>query len=150
MDPTKLIGLLFAGTLMSFAIWQFQILRARGKILNAKKERMAGELYSFLSHQTSRRMNMSLVFGLAAAAMLVGCFVPWRDHPRIFLGAWAAATLFLLWGMLLTVFDYIAVRLHYAIEKRQNEAEKIGLEYALKRLREKERREEDEESPKEK
>lgn len=149
MDLTKLIGLLFAGTLLSFAIWQFQILWSRRKILDAKKERMSDELYSFLSHQTIRRMNMSLVFGLASAAMLVGCFVPWRDHPRIFLGAWAAAIGFLLWGMLLTVFDYIAVRLHYAIEKRQNEAEKIGLEYALKRLQEKEREEREKESQKE-
>ena len=145
MDSTKGIGLLFAGVLLTFALWQYRELRRRSLVLEAKKERMNGELFSFLAHQTVRRLNMSLVFGLAALAMLIGCFVPGKDYPRLFLGAWGGAICLILWGMLLTLFDYIAVRLHYSIEKHQNEAEKIGLEYALKKLREKEQQERGEE-----
>lgn len=134
MDSTKLTGILISGTLLAFVIWQLGVLRERYRVVIAKKDRMTAELFSFLFRQTMRRINLSLLFALASVCIAVGCLISWRDHPRVFLISWAAATVLLLWGMILALFDFIAVRLHYSIEERQNEAERIGLEYALKKM----------------
>ena len=135
IDTTKWMGLFLAGGLLSFAIWQYNVLRRRRAVTEAKKGRMTAELYQFLDKQTKRRFSMSVLFGLAGVGMLVGCSFAPRDYPRLFLSVWGTVLCFLVWGMFLALLDSIAVRLHYDLEKRQTEAEKIGLEYTIKQAR---------------
>lgn len=137
MDSTKLTGLFLAFILFGFAFWQFRVLVRRSAVIMAKRDRIEKDLFAFLHRQTTRRFQMCLLFSLAALGMLAGLLISPPDYPRLFLFLWGGVLCLLVWGMFLAFIDFIAVRLHYSLEKQQNEAEKLGLEYAVKTLEKK-------------
>lgn len=147
MDSTKLTGLFLAFVLLSFALWQFRVLTRRSAIIMAKRDRMEKELFVFLHRQTTRRFQMNLLFSLASLGMLAGLSITPQAFPHLFLFLWGAVLFLLVGGMFLSLVDFVAVRLHYTLEKQQNEAEKIGLEYALKHFQKAEKEEKSDFSP---
>ena len=135
MDTTQFTGLFLALILLGFAFWQFRVLVRRSAVIMAKRDRIEKDLFAFLHRQTTRRFQMCLLFSLAAVGMLVGLLIPPADYPRLFLFLWGGVLCLLVWGMFLAFVDFVAVRLHYSLEKQQNEAEKLGLEYVAKSLK---------------
>lgn len=78
--------------------------------------------------------------GLAAivgASMLVGLYVPARELPGLWAGAWLAVLFFSAWAALLALVDATSTWLHYSSDGGKAEAEKILLEYQIRKMREK-------------
>ena len=93
--------------------------------------------------------------GLAAIVgflMLVGLHVPAQDAPGWWAAAWLGVLFFSAWAALLALVDATSTWLHYSSEGAQADAEKILLEYQIRKMREKaeraaEKKENDAETP---
>lgn len=134
---TKITGIALACAMLLFCVWQFRVLSRRGAMILLKRGRMTPELAKFLTDQTARRFKMSLFFAVSAVGMLLGLGVSPADNPRLFLAFWGIVLAALAAGIFLAMVDFVAVRLHYKLEQSINEAEKISIQYALDRLRDK-------------
>lgn len=126
------IGLLVAGVVLAFSIWQFREQLDRVKrperYFNERSERE----FKFLKRQAFRRLQLSGLSGISGALMLVGLYVPADRAPRIWAVSWLAVLFFVGWTALLAGVDALSIWLHYSSAGRKRSAERILLEYQMK------------------
>ncbi len=129
-------GLTLAGFVLAFGIWQVREQRDRVKRPKARFGAAAGKELEFLKRQAFRRMQTGGLAAVVGGLMLVGLHVPAQDAPGWWAAAWLGVLFFSAWAALLALVDATSTWLHYSSESAQRDAEKILLEYQMKKMRE--------------
>ena len=136
ISGVRWIGLTIAGFVLAFGIWQVREQRDRVKRPKARFGAAAGKELEFLKRQAFRRMQTGGLAALVGLSMLVGLHVPAQDAPGWWAAAWLAVLFFSAWASLMALIDATSTWLHYSSESAQTDAEKILLEYQMKKMRE--------------
>ena len=68
--------------------------------------------------------------------MLIGLWTSTGFYPRAWALSWCAALVFLVWACCLAGVDVVSIRLHYGPELDRTRAEKLALDYKVKKFRE--------------
>ena len=129
-------GLALAGFVLAFGIWQVREQRDRVKRPKARFGAASGKELEFLKRQAFRRMQIGGLAALVGFLMLVGLHVPAQDAPGWWAAAWLGVLFFSAWTALMALVDATSSWLHYSSENAQTDAEKILLEYQMKKMRE--------------
>ena len=129
-------GLALAGFILAFGIWQVRVQRDRVNFPKARFGAQPEKELEFLKRQAFRRMQTGGMAALVGALMLVGLHVPAQDAPGWWAAAWLGVIFFSFWAALLALVDATSTWLHYSSEGAQTDAEKILLEYQIKKMRE--------------
>ena len=143
-DDPGLLALGIAGIAIAFSIWQFRIqldkvLRPDFYFANdTDRERR------FHKRQAFRRTQIAVLAGLFGVCMLLGLYVSPEARPSAWGIVWTLALLFLAWGGILTLVDALSIRLHFGAELDKRRAEKIALDYKMRRFQEQSLKELDE------
>lgn len=135
-ERPNLIAVAIAVVALSFAIWQFRIqldLFRRPDLYFANESARAKK---FFKRQALRRVQLSAMVGLFGVLMLVGLYLPYQIYPRAWGIVWTAALIVLVWGGAIAAADLLAVRLFYAAELDKQNAEKLALDYKMKKFQE--------------
>ncbi len=147
ISGVRWIGLVVAGFVLAFGVWQVREQRDRVRRPKARFGAQPEKELEFLKRQAFRRMQTGGLAALVGLAMLVGLYVPARNWPGAWAGAWLGVLFFSAWAALLALVDAISTWLHYSSDGGKAEAEKILLEYQIRKMREKaERKSADEET----
>lgn len=131
------IGLGVAGFVLAFGIWQVREQRDRVRRPKARFGVAPEKELEFLKRQAFRRMQTGGLAAIVGALMLVGLHLPAQDAPGWWASAWLGVLFFSGWAALLALVDATSTWLHYSSESAQTDAEKILLEYQMKKMREK-------------
>ncbi|MBR2003492.1 MAG: hypothetical protein IJ991_04845 [Thermoguttaceae bacterium] len=130
-------GLALAGFVLAFGIWQAREQRDRVRRPKARFGAQPEKELEFLKRQALRRMQTGGLAAIVGALMLVGLHLPAQDAPGWWASAWLGVLFFSGWAALLALVDATSTWLHYSSESAQTDAEKILLEYQMKKMREK-------------
>ena len=147
------IGLTLAGFVLAFGVWQVREQRDRVKRPKTRFGAQPEKELEFLKRQAFRRMQSGGLAAIVGFLMLVGLHVPAQDAPGWWAAAWLGVLFFSAWAALLALVDATSTWLHYSSEGAQADAEKILLEYQIRKMREKaeraaaEKKENDAETP---
>ncbi|MBQ5790066.1 MAG: hypothetical protein IIW01_07230 [Thermoguttaceae bacterium] len=147
------LGIALAGFVLAFGIWQVREQRDRVRRPKARFGAQPEKELEFLKRQAFRRMQSGGLAAIVGLLMLVGLHVPAQDAPGWWAAAWLGVIFFSAWAALLALVDATSTWLHYSSEGAQTDAEKILLEYQIKKMREQaeraaaETKENDAESP---
>lgn len=148
ISTVRWIGVVVAGFVLAFGIWQTREQRDRVRRPKARFGAQPEKELEFLKRQAFRRMQTGGLAALVGLSMLVGLHVPAQDAPGWWAAAWLAVLFFSGWAALLALVDATSTWLHYSSESAQADAEKILLEYQMKKMREKaERRRAEQDAP---
>lgn len=131
------VGLGVAGFVLAFGVWQVREQRDRVRRPKARFGAQPEKELQFLKRQAFRRMQTGGLAAIVGASMLVGLYVPARELPGLWAGAWLAVLFFSAWAALLALVDATSTWLHYSSDGGKAEAEKILLEYQIRKMREK-------------
>lgn len=134
------IGIIVAGFVLAFGIWQAREQRDR---VARPRERFGAQPekeLEFLKRQAFRRMQTGGLAAIVGGLMLVGLHVPAQNAPGWWAAVWLAVLFFSGWTALLAMVDATSTWLHYSSDGGKAEAEKILLEYQIRKLREKKER----------
>lgn len=134
------IGLIVAGFVLAFGVWQVREQRDRVKRPKARFGAQPEKELEFLKRQAFRRMQIGGLAAIVGLLMLVGLHIPEQDAPGWWAAAWLGALFFSGWTALLAAVDAASSWLHYSSEGAQTNAEKILLEYQMKKMSEKAKR----------
>ncbi|MBQ2849941.1 MAG: hypothetical protein IJE77_05625 [Thermoguttaceae bacterium] len=137
-------GIIVAGFVLAFGVWQVREQRDRVRRPKARFGAQPEKELEFLKRQAFRRMQTGGLAALVGFSMLVGLHVPAQDAPGWWAAAWLAVLFFSGWAALLALVDATSTWLHYSSDGGKAEAEKILLEYQMKKMREKAERLRDE------
>lgn len=85
--------------------------------------------------QFRRRTQASGMLAIAAAALIVGQFIPWRERPSLYVWFWCGTALLLVWVVALAVGDLLATRVHFRHLFRERSEARAALHAELSRLR---------------
>lgn len=143
-------GIIVAGFVLAFGVWQVREQRDRVRRPKARFGAQPEKELEFLKRQAFRRMQTGGLAALVGFSMLVGLHVPAQDAPGWWAAAWLAVLFFSGWAALLALVDATSTWLHYSSDGGKAEAEKILLEYQMKKMREKAERLRDERAASEK
>lgn len=66
--------------------------------------------------------------------MLVGIYMPAREHLQAWTIVWLAIIVLLCWAMLLALVDYVSIRLYFNRSEMENRIEKIRLDYEIRKF----------------
>ena len=133
-----LIGLTVGVIAVSFAFWQFRIQRDKAKNPDYYFRDESDRERKFLTRQASRRSQLSVLVGLFGVFMLAGMHLQaYGTYPRAWAVCWLIALIFLVWGGALAFVDVVSIRLHYSGELDRQRAEKLALDYKMKKFHEK-------------
>ena len=130
------IGLIFAGFTLAFGVWQVRLQRDRVARPNARFGPQPEKELEFLKRQAFRRMQVGGLAALVGGLMLVGLYVPAQTAPGWWAAVWLSVLFFSSWTALLALVDATSTWLHYSSEGAKTNAEKILLEYQMKKMRE--------------
>ncbi len=129
-------GLTLAGFVLAFGIWQVREQRDRVKRPKTRFGALPERELEFLKRQAFRRMQTGGLAVIVGLSMLVGLHVPAQDAPGWWAAAWLGVLFFSAWAALLALVDATSTWLHYSSESAQTDAEKILLEYQIRKMRE--------------
>lgn len=147
------LGIALAGFVLAFGVWQVREQRDRAQRPKARFGAQPEKELAFLKRQAFRRMQSGGLAAIVGFLMLVGLHVPAQDAPGWWAAAWLGVIFFSAWAALLALVDATSTWLHYSSEGAQTDAEKILLEYQIKKMREQaeraaaEKKENDAETP---
>ncbi len=130
-------GIIVAGFVLAFGIWQVREQRDRVRRPKARFGAQPEKELEFLKRQAFRRMQTGGLAAIVGGLMLVGLHVPAQDAPGWWAVAWLGVLFFSGWAALMALVDATSAWLHYSSESAQTDAEKILLEYQIKKMREK-------------
>ncbi len=136
ISTVRWIGLIVAGFVLAFGIWQAREQRDRVRRPKARFGAQPEKELEFLKRQAFRRMQTGGLAAIVGGLMLVGLHVPAQDAPGWWASAWLGVLFFSGWAALLALVDATSTWLHYSSESAQTDAEKILLEYQMKKMRE--------------
>ncbi len=131
------IGVIVAGFVLAFGIWQVREQRDRVRRPKARFGAAPEKELEFLKRQAFRRMQIGGLAAIVGGLMLVGLHLPAQDAPGWWASAWLGVLFFSGWASLMALVDATSTWLHYSSESAQTDAEKILLEYQMKKMREK-------------
>ncbi len=137
ISTVRWIGVIVAGFVLAFGIWQVREQRDRVQRPKARFGVQPEKELEFLKRQAFRRMQTGGLAAIVGGLMLVGLHVPAQDAPGWWASAWLGVLFFSGWASLLALVDATSTWLHYSSESAQTDAEKILLEYQMKKMREK-------------
>ncbi|MBR4833859.1 MAG: hypothetical protein IKU86_05945 [Thermoguttaceae bacterium] len=137
ISGVRWIGLVVAGFVLAFGVWQVREQRDRVRRPKTRFGAQPEKELEFLKRQAFRRMQTGGLAAIVGALMLVGLYVPARNLPGLWAGVWLGVLFFSVWTALLALVDATSTWLHYSSDGGKTEAEKILLEYQIKRMREK-------------
>ena len=121
---------------VAFSLWQF-----RGQYDKLRH----GDFYwrgltargkRFYRRQATRRLQIACLSGVAGALMLTGLFTSARAHPKLVSGSWTLAILLCFWIGALAIVDAISVWFSFEEERQRRDAEKLALEFKMKKFQE--------------
>ncbi|MBN2580841.1 MAG: hypothetical protein JXB10_17780 [Pirellulales bacterium] len=99
-----------------------------------RPELITQDEYDYRRRRHRRRMQTSVMLGLAGAAFFVGELLPrWIDSDLFFLLYWAAVLLLILWVVLLAAADIWATKAYYGRIRNAYFHEKLKIEAELRR-----------------
>ncbi len=130
------LGIALAGFVLAFGVWQVREQRDRVERPKARFGAQPEKELEFLKRQSFRRMQTGGLAAIVGFLMLVGLHVPAQDAPGWWAAAWLGVLFFSAWAALLALVDATSTWLHYSSESAQTDAEKILLEYQMKKMRE--------------
>lgn len=136
ISTVRWVGVIVAGFVLAFGIWQVREQRDRVRRPKARFGAQPEKELEFLKRQAFRRMQIGGLAAIVGGLMLVGLHVPEQDAPGWWASAWLGALFFSGWAALLALVDATSSWLHYSSESAQTDAEKILLEYQIKKMRE--------------
>lgn len=64
----------------------------------------------YRARQYRRRIQVSAMLAVAAAAMLIGLMISWRDWPSVFVFWWTGVLILVGWIILLAMVDAVETR----------------------------------------
>ena len=147
ISTVRWIGVIVAGFVLAFGIWQVREQRDRVQRPKARFGAQPEKEFEFLKRQAFRRMQTGGLAAIVGFLMLVGLHVPAQDAPGWWASAWLGVLFFSGWAALLALVDATSTWLHYSSESAQTDAEKILLEYQMKKMREQAERAADDAKP---
>ncbi|MBP3559020.1 MAG: hypothetical protein J6K20_15150 [Thermoguttaceae bacterium] len=147
ISTVRWIGVIVAGFVLAFGIWQVREQRDRVRRPKARFGAQPEKEFEFLKRQAFRRMQTGGLAAIVGFLMLVGLHVPAQDAPGWWASAWLGVLFFSGWAALLALVDATSTWLHYSSESAQTDAEKILLEYQMKKMREQAERAADDAKP---
>lgn len=136
ISAVRWMGLVVAGFVLAFGIWQVREQRDRVRRPKARFGAQPEKELEFLKRQAFRRMQTGGLAAIVGGLMLVGLHLPAQDAPGWWASAWLGVLFFSGWAALLALVDATSTWLHYSGESAQTDAEKILLEYQMKKMRE--------------
>ncbi len=129
-------ALALAAVVVSFAAWQFRVqfdkVRRPGVYFGKETSREQ----KFLTRQAKRRVQLACLAGIFGALMVAGLLLPYERHPKSWGIVWMTALFFLGWTGCLALVDFFSIKLHYGAELDRQRAEKLALDYKMKKMRE--------------
>lgn len=142
IEPTHIAFLVIAGVMISVSIWQTRLQWDLLRMLPFEEDLPERER-RFLHRQHRRRLQLSVLIGLAGLCILIGSYIP-TTQGSWFVLVWSCAILFILWTILISAVDLLSIYLHFGQKRRKNIASQARRRYELlleARRREKEARE---------
>jgi hypothetical protein len=136
ISGVRWFGIALAGFVLAFGVWQVREQRDRVGRPQARFGTQPEKELEFLKRQAFRRMQTGGLAAIVGFLMLVGLHIPAEDAPGWWAAAWFGVIFFSAWTALLALVDAISTWLHYSSEGAQTDAEKILLEYQIKKMRE--------------
>lgn len=130
------LALAIAGLALAFAIWQFRIQLDKVRRPDVYFRGESSRDQKFFRRQAKRRVQLAALAGVFGALMLVGLFLPYERHPQLWGIVWILALLFLGWAGCLALVDFVSVKIHYGAELDRQRAEKLALDYKMKKFHE--------------
>ncbi|MBQ2556262.1 MAG: hypothetical protein II561_06885 [Thermoguttaceae bacterium] len=121
---------------LAFGIWQFRVQRDKSKRPDVYFRNESERERKFLQRQATRRMQIGALIGLFGVFALVGLYHPLEFYPLVWGLALFAAILALGWAGALAFADVVAIRAHYGAELDLRRAERLALEYKIKKFKE--------------
>lgn len=137
ISTVRWVGLIVAGFVLAFGIWQVREQRDRVRRPKARFGAVPQKELEFLKRQAFRRMQTGGLAAIVGGLMLVGLHLPAQDAPGWWASAWLGVLFFSAWAALMALVDATSTWLHYSSESAQTDAERILLEYQMKKTREK-------------
>lgn len=138
---SNLLGAAIAVGTLLVSIRQFFIQLDRVQKTAYDPELGADRAQKFHHRQALRRVQLSTLVGIFAVLMLLGLYIPAHEYPRAWGLVWIAALGFLLWGGAIALVDVVSIRLFYSGEIDQQYADKLVLDYKMKKFQEEHLRE---------
>ena len=135
-DP-PFYGFIAAGLLIAVGICLY--LRNRNNLLNLAEGEDAAQpefQVKIAASSARRRAQTGLLFVLSGMTMFAGLRIHPQLTPGLWGGSWILTLLFLLWGILLTSLDLLAVRIQISGLKQQKEAFRLAADYLNRRKKE--------------
>ena len=120
---------------LAFGIWQFRVQRDKSKRPDVYFRNESERERKFLQRQATRRMQIGALIGLFGVFALVGLYHPLEFYPLVWGLALFAAILALGWAGALAFADVVAIRAHYGAELDLRRAERLALEYKIKKVK---------------
>ena len=130
------LALAIAGLAIACAIWQFRIQLDKVRRPSIYFQGESQRNLKFLRRQAKRRVQLACLAGIFGALMLVGLFLPYERYPQLWGIVWILALLFLGWAGCLALVDFVSLKLHFGIELDRQRAEKLALDYKMKKFHE--------------
>ena len=136
ISSVRWAGLTLAGFVLAFGIWQVREQLDRVRRPKARFGAQPEKELEFLKRQAFRRTQSGGLAAIVGFLMLVGLHIPAQVAPGWWAAAWLGVLFFSAWAALLALVDATSTWLHYSSESAQTDAEKILLEYQIKKMRE--------------
>ena len=126
---------------VAFAAWQFRVQLDKLRHGDFYWRGLTAHGKRFYRRQALRRLQIACLAGVVGALMLLGLFTSAHDHPKLVSCAWTLAILLCLWIGALALVDALAVWFSFEEERQRRDAEKLALEFKMKKFQEESRRE---------
>lgn len=140
IDGARWVGLIVAGVALAFGVWQVREQRDRVRRPKTRFGARPEKELEFLKRQAFRRMQIGGLAAIVGGLMLVGLYVPPQNAPGWWAASWLGVLFFSVWTALLALVDAISTWLYFSGESAQTDAEKILLQYQMKKMSERVRR----------
>lgn len=101
----------------------------------AQAQDMPPRELEFRRKQFRRRVQVSGMLALAAAAVGLGQLIPWRQRPSLYVAFWFGTSVLLLWTVALALGDAWASSVHYRQLWRERHLARAALQAELDRAR---------------
>lgn len=101
----------------------------------AQRQQLPATELEFRRKQFRRRVQASGMLALAAAAVGLGQWIPWRERPSLYVAFWFGTGVLLLWVVALALGDAWASSIHFRRLWDERHVARAELQAELERLR---------------
>lgn len=143
-SASSYLGLAIAAFVITAGIRQFLIQYDKLRQPERYFEQESARAQKFLKRQALRRIQLAVLIFLFGVLMAAGLFLSNEAHPQAWGIVWTAALFILLWSGCLALVDVLSIKMFYSADLDKQRAEKLALDYKMKKFQEKSLRDLDE------